>query len=116
MNEQRTYEGWSSRESWALALWLNNDEGLNDTALDYAKTAWEEHAEDGEGRYVTASDCLADTFKNWIEEDLFTLENIAGNEALFNMLTDIGSLYRIDYQEVAESFIDDIVENEKVSA
>lgn len=113
---EMTYEGWTNRETWAFVLWLNNDEGLNDTALDYAKTAWEEHAEDGEGRYVTASDCLADTFKSWIEEDLFTLENIAGNEALFMMLTDIGSLYRINYQEAAESFIDDIVEREKVSA
>jgi hypothetical protein len=110
------YNGWTNRETWATALHINNDQWLQETANDYARTAWEEHAEDGEGRYVTASDCLADTLENWITEDLLTLGNVSGNEGLWSMLSDIGSLYRVNWQEIAESFISDVVENEKVNA
>jgi hypothetical protein len=52
---------------------------------------------------------LADTLENWISEDLLTIENIAGNQGLFGMLTDIGSLYRVNWNEIAESMIDEIV-------
>jgi hypothetical protein len=118
------YNGWKNRETWATALHINNDQALYEIANDYAVTAWTEHAEDGEGRYVTASDCLADTFESWITEDLLTLENISANpftgkkanEGLWLMINDIGSLYRVNWQEIAESFIDSVIENEKVSA
>lgn len=106
------YNGWTNRETWATALHINNDQYLQELATDYAKTAWEEHSEDGEGRFVTASDCLADTFENWICEDLLTLENISGNQGLFGMLSDIGSLYRVNWQEIAESFIDETAKEE----
>lgn len=119
-----TYNGWTNRETWATKLHLDNDQVLYELAQDYALTAWTEHAEDGEGRYVTASDCLADTLENWITEDLLTLENISANpftgkkanEGLFNMLNDIGSLYRVNWQEIAEAYIDEVIENEKVNA
>jgi hypothetical protein len=109
------YNGWTNRETWATALHINSDQALYDLASDYASTAWKEHAEDGEGRYVTASDCLADTLESWITEDLLTLENISGNQGLWAMLSDIGSLYRVKWQEIAESFIDDVIENERIN-
>ena len=102
------YNGWSNRETWATKLHIDNDQALYEISQDYARTAWQEHEEDGEGRYATATDCLADTLENWISEDLLTLENIAGNQGLFNMLTDIGSLYRVNWSEIAESMIDEL--------
>jgi hypothetical protein len=103
-----TYNGWTNRETWATALHINNDQWLQETAEDYARTSWQEHEEDGEGQYACASDCLADSLENWLTEDLLTLENIAGNQGLFSMLTDIGSLYRVNWQELAESFIEEL--------
>lgn len=103
-----TYNGWTNRETWATKLHLDNDQWLYETANDYARTAWQEHAEDGEGQYATAADCLADTIENWLTEDLLTVENIAGNQGLFSMLTDIGSLYRVNWQEIAEAYIEEL--------
>jgi hypothetical protein len=103
------YNGWSNRETWATKLHIDNDQALYEIAQDYARTAWQEHTEDGEGQYATSADCLADTLENWISEDLLTIENIAGNQGLFNMLTDIGSLYRVNWNEIAESMIDELV-------
>ena len=115
MNED--YNGWSNRETWATNLWIENDQALYELAQDYTITALQEHREDNEGEggvSCGARNCLADTFEYWITEDLLTLENIAGNQALFNMLTDIGSLYRVDWREIADSFISD--QNLKVEA
>lgn len=99
MNEE--YNGWKNRETWATMLHIDNDQGLLETALDYAKTALEEHAgEESEARY-----CLSETLQNWIEEDLLTRENIAGNQGLWLMLTDIGSLYRVNWREIADTLL-----------
>jgi len=99
-----TYNGWNNRETWATKLHLDNDEALNEYAWEYAR---EEIAGHDKGEEINAYH-LGQTLKNWIEEDLLTLENIAGNPGLWLMLTDIGSLYRVDWQEIAQAYLDDI--------
>ena len=100
--ETMEYNGWSNRETWATALWIDNDQWLLETALDYAKQEIDGH---DEGEEINPYH-LGETLKSWLEDDLLTLENIAGNQSLFNMLTDIGSLYRIDWRELAESYLE----------
>ena len=101
-----TYNGWSNRETWATKLHLDNDQALHEIAFDYARQEIEGH---DKGEEINSYH-LGETFENWITEDLLTLENIAGNQGLFNMLTDIGSLYRVDWQEIAQSYIDQVKE------
>lgn len=100
------YNGWTNRETWATMLHIDNDQWLQETAMDYAKTAVEEY--DEQARYE-----LAQTLQNWIEEDLLTLENVAGNKGLWLMLTDIGSLYRVNWREIAENLIEYVKENQE---
>ena len=102
-----TYNGWTNRETWATALRINNDEALLELAQDYTITALNEHssAED-----CSAVQCLAESLEYWLTEDLLTRENIAGNEGLWLMLSDIGSLYRVNWRELAEAFIGDTAE------
>lgn len=107
------YNGWTNRETWATMLHIDNDQSLHEIAMDYARTAREEHKEE---ELFSATYCLEETLKYWLEEDLLTRENIAGNEGLWLMLSDIGSLYRVNYREIAESLIEAVLEEEKVSA
>jgi len=101
--ETQEYNGWTNRETWAVALWIDNDQALHETARDYAETALQEHKgeEEREARY-----CLSETLRMWIEDDLLTLENIKGNHSLWLMLTDVGSLYRVNWREVADHYLD----------
>jgi len=98
------HNGWSNRETWATALHINNDQSLYEMARDYTRQEIEGH---DEGEEIN-SYYLGQTLQNWIEGDLLTLENISGNFDLFNMLTDIGSLYRVNWQEIADSFLSEM--------
>lgn len=98
MNEE--YNGWTNRETWATALHINNDQALQEIAQEYVQ---QELASQQEGE-LGNSNRLAETLESWITEDLLTLENISGNQGLFNMLSDIGSLYRVNWLEIAETF------------
>jgi hypothetical protein len=96
--EAQEYNGWSNRETWATMLHIDNDQALLEIAMDYAKQELEQYGE--QARYE-----LAQTLQNWIEDDLLTRENIAGNEGLWLMLSDIGSLYRVNWREVADTLL-----------
>jgi hypothetical protein len=99
--QEQEYNGWSNRETWATALHINNDQYLYETAIDYTKQEIEGH---DKGEAINPYH-LGETLRDWIENDLLTLENIAGNKDLFNMLTDIGSFYRVNWREIAGNFI-----------
>lgn len=105
-----TYNGWTNRETWATKLHLDNDQVMQEMAQDYTLTALSEHssAED-----CSAVACLAESLEYWITEDLLTRENIAGNEGLWMMLSDIGSLYRVNWRELAEAYISDQPQQEE---
>jgi hypothetical protein len=99
--EAQEYQGWSNRETWATMLHIDNDEVLLEVAMDYTRQELEGH---DEGEEINPY-YLGETIKSWIQDDLLTLENVAGNQGLWLMLTDIGSLYRVNWKEIAESLI-----------
>lgn len=104
--ETQDYQGWTNRETWATALHIDNDQVLLETALEYAKGRLEEN----EGDLETALYYLAENLDGWIVDDLLTLENISGNQGLWLMLTDIGSLYRVNWRELADHYLDQVRE------
>lgn len=99
-----TYNGWTNRETWATKLHLDNDEWLNECAYEYVR-------EEIAGEKPTPYN-LGETLKNWVEDELLTFENItqanSDGQWLWLMLTDIGSLYRVNWQEIAQAYLDDI--------
>jgi hypothetical protein len=97
------YNGWSNRETWATKLWIDNDQGLY------------YHAQDMAGGYSNEDKRgLADALEEWITE-LLDMEQVftaspAQRKELIMMASDIGSLYRVNWYEIAESLLSELVE------
>ena len=89
MNNTEEYNGWTNHETWAVDLWLSNDEGLYNEVYEIVKNSKDElEAEKSIKDYV---------------EDLRDISRDAGEE-LKNMFKDIGSLWRVNWQEIAEAW------------
>ncbi|RJQ53387.1 MAG: hypothetical protein C4521_07590 [Actinobacteria bacterium] len=86
---EETYNGWTNRETWALHLWITNDEGLYHDARDHLR-----HAHGGD---------LAEALKTWTEE-LFDQE---ATQELRSMRDDVGSLWRVNWKEVADALLEE---------
>jgi hypothetical protein len=81
------YNGWTNRETWAVALWIDNEQPLQAKALELAK--------ENQGQRK-----LADALESWID-DYFD-QNWSNSKAMRN---DIGSLYRVNWWELAEGYL-----------
>ena len=111
---ENNFNGWKNRETWAVNLWIENDQGLYIEAQNLAKQALRNDQ-------LNAERTLADMLKEWLENllDFRAYRAEYGSEmpeALQIMRDDIGSLYRVEWWEIASEWIKEIRENDEVSA
>lgn len=96
MSNGDEYNGWTNRETWAFVLHFNNDQGLQEAALEIAT----DMADDYPHRVGEALIDYAETlFDEWHDV-----------EGIRMMQSDIGSLWRIDAAEVGAAFQADAAE------
>lgn len=88
-----TYNGWKNRETWATALHINNEQGLQEEVERLVKSAKDKR--DLETMLEEYIDSLWDMM---IDE---------GCKELKPMFSDIGSMWRVEWRELAASFWDD---------
>ena len=90
MTKEDTYNGWSNRETWAVALHIDNDQGMQEMVWEYAKGKESHEIEP----YIR--DIVEDIFRNVFDGST--------NEHAARMVEDIGSLWRVDWREVAKHY------------
>ena len=104
------YEGWANRETWAWSLQMSNDQdlyNLKNEAVQAGLLAYATWAEanprpfDGRGGPVGF---IADALREEVTEHL--LEHLwsgspKNHRELLSLFQDIGSLWRVDYREIA---------------
>ena len=91
------YNGWVNRETWAAALHLSNDEGLYQQCLELVagKLRW------------SAGDAIEAFVMEQVEMILFPYEHDVPPTDLWRMfISDVGSMWRVDWQAVAASFME----------
>lgn len=114
-DKDRTYNGWSSYEGWAVALWLDNDEGSYNLMRDMARECIEEAAEHRNvvdrpqiwTRAEAAKFTLADRIKSYIEENAPNL----GASVYADLLN--AALSEVDWHEVAEHYLGGLDEGDE---
>jgi len=96
------YNGWGNRETWAAALYLNNDYGMYCTVQELISEAI---ASKDEEQDFACSTCLAENLEAMFE-DVWGDGTELSHET-YSMFKDIGSLYRVRWHEIATSFLDE---------
>jgi hypothetical protein len=99
------YNGYKNYETWAVCLWLDNDEGLYNEARRTANDALREIAADPEAptkeEKEEAAGKLAHTLKDWLEEMMPDL----GANVFSDLLNAAWS--EVDWLEVASTRFDE---------
>lgn len=106
LNENTDYNGWSNRETWAYALWLDNDEGFYWQITEAIEDICKREGKDFE---LDALMKLSDFTANLLEELVQTRDDGHANDQLKNMLNDIGSIWRVNHFEIAEKSYGDAI-------
>jgi hypothetical protein len=134
MNTDETYNGWANRETWAAALWINNDEGIQESIYDLVRELVEQHGRD---TYDGCTDCrqgdhsqncetdldavqrISPTFvgeqiREWLDEmfDVDTHDGVLPRD-IVTMMKDIGSLWRVDWHDIGRMFLADATEQNR---
>lgn len=111
-----TYNGWSNRETWAADLHLSNDQGLYEGAREAVKglhyyEPTSEHSESLDCGICGVSvfdhgDRPDDAIKAYVEQLREWRDDGEGQsvEDLRMMFDEIGSLWRVNWRELAEAF------------
>src|SRR5687767_845418 len=105
------YQGWKNYETWAVALWINNEQGTHEAAHDMARGARKSAPTAPQVKSGIWTDkqaerfTLADDLKEWVSDDL--LPDLGATLAA-DLLG--AALSEVDWNELAESFLSDIEE------
>jgi hypothetical protein len=94
------FNGWTNRETWALNLWLTNDEGTYNEVVRILKEAHKTDLKQG-----TKTIYKQDALKDFVEK----LNEIKqGSRNLSLMFDNVGSLWRVNWGEIVTAFNEDL--------
>lgn len=86
-----TYNGWTNYETWNVALWLNNDQGLQEAAHEIVSESWDD----------TYPWKAGEALKDFVEE----MQPDLGANMWSDLLT--AALSQVHWTEIAENFHED---------
>lgn len=131
-----THEGWTNRETWALVLHIDNDQAWLEEVLEAIRnSAWDQSYEDylgdqlpehrESGAVISAGDypivatretgelvkeLSEDVLDPWSDKWGETGDSATIGVDLFRIIQDIGSLWRIDWDEVGRHYLQTLSE------
>ena len=108
MSTDDTY-GWTNRETWALNLWLTNDQGLYEMTREYVTDRLPRSLD------ATSPDLLArlagEAVKEFYAELTDPSEGLLTAEQSLEMVRDIGSDNRVNWDEIGAAWLEDLDES-----
>lgn len=121
MSTDETYNGWSNYPTWCVNLWMGNDRGMYEAALEIAREEIKDapdciQVREGTWTIEQAQRFnLADHYREWIEEMGIEVEDQRNGEILNGQPNGFGAdlygwaLQHVDWHEIADAWISDAV-------
>ena len=109
------YNGWKNRETWAIMMHLDNDRGLNadyhelyDEIINNPDTFRDEYDIIGDPQKSILY-CFTDQIRSWVEDIInphyWKEQRIEMPEWAVNMMIDVGSLWRVDFDQIGRRIV-----------
>lgn len=108
--QDQTYQGWSNYPTWAVNLWMANDEPMYREALDMARATVMHISVDSNvltgiwSEENAAKFRLADSYKDWLTE-MATLDEASFRSDILGW-----ALEQVNWEEIAAAWIEDASE------
>lgn len=109
-----TYNGWTNRETWALNLWLTNDQGLYEMTRERVAGAMGKHirtSNPDKWAVLLRQRAAGEAVKEFWEELTDPGEGLMSVENILEMVRDIGSEYRVNWDEIGAYWLSDLDES-----
>jgi hypothetical protein len=103
--DEQGHNGWANYPTWAVNLWLSNEESLYRTAQDFTREAIEDVAHPTSEYWNVEQSTLyylADYLKDWVEDDLTPDLGASFPADLLGW-----ALGQVDWHEIAAHYIAD---------
>ena len=99
-----TYNGWTNYETWAVALWIDNDQYTAERAREMTREIGDEpRINKLTGRDQTAYE-LGHALREWVEEEMLPALGDASLQA--DLLG--AAVSEVNWQEIAENYLSDV--------
>ena len=103
----KKYNGWTNYQTWAVKLWLDNDEGtvaLQQEMLEEARLNW--GYIEGDGEIIIDDDTTPYLLEGLVEQWVTDNNPLAGTASMYADL--MGSaINQVNFREIAARIIDD---------
>ena len=114
--ERKTYNGWTNYETWAVKLWIDNEEPSYNYWRETTREVWSECEERGNAyldtRQLRAQSMLAERLKEELDDQAEVEIHVHGRKVDASFYNDLmnAALGEVNWHEIADSMLADMEE------
>ena len=97
-----SYNGWSNYETWAVALWMDNDAGTYGMRCDVMQDAWDVEA----SKYLTRSENARQQLAKWLKDFVEEMAPDLGASLFSDLLS--AALSEVNWSEIADNWLTEV--------